>query len=383
MHTTEQRERVGTGEHVGANFNKWWLLPFGILSVSALIAASIMVFGPSLIGRPPADTGSPIEDCSGFRANDFPCYQEHYKELVYDSGVEAAFADLKEQFTKTQFVKDHCHQMAHVIGRAAANLYGDDVSSTYSQGDNFCGSGYYHGAMETVVANIGEQNILDEADKICADLRNEERRSFDYRNCTHGLGHGFMGLYQNEVFESLDACDALSDEFGRGWCAGGVLMENILDENDPSNPSKYLKADEPFYPCPEVKTEYKEQCYARHAGYALEKQNGDFAKVFDLCGTVEEGFRSNCYVGLGNQAAQLSTTKPDTEEAQTEYIRERCMQGQDAVAQLNCLGAAATQLIYFYDSDAQAKALCKSLTSAQWRAACRQVSNRYTAERQL
>ena len=192
-----------------------------------------------------------------------------------------------------------------------------------------------------------------------------------------------MGLYQNEVFESLDACDALSDEFGRGWCAGGVFMENILDENNPSHPSKYLKADQPFYPCPEVKTEYKEQCYARHAGYALEKQNGDFAKVFDLCGKeVEEGFRNNCYVGLGNQAALLSTKNADTEKAQTESIREPCMQGPDAVAQLNCLGAAATQLIYSYDSDAQAKALCESLESADWRAACRKISDDYMAQRQ-
>jgi hypothetical protein len=163
-------------------------------------------------------------------------------------------------------------------------------------------------------------------------------------------------------------------------------MENILDENNPSHPSKYLKADEPFYPCPEVKSEYKAQCYARHAGYAREKarekQNDDFAKVFDLCGKVEEGFRSNCYVGLGNQAATLSRSNSDTEEAQTEYIREQCMQGQDAEAQLTCLTAAAQQLIFFYDSEAQAKALCRSLTSAQWRGVCQQVSNGYMVQRQ-
>ena len=87
MHTTtKQRERgpVGsTREYLGANFNRWWLLPLGILSASALIAASVMVFGPSFIGPPPAaDTGPPIADCSGFRANDYSCYQERYQELV-------------------------------------------------------------------------------------------------------------------------------------------------------------------------------------------------------------------------------------------------------------------------------------------------------------
>jgi hypothetical protein len=385
MYTKQSwRESIASRKYVGAEFNRWWLLPFGILNVSALIAASIIIFGPSFIGPSLVDTGSStLMDCSGARANDYSCYQERYQQLVYNSGVKAAFADLKDRFTKEGFVKDHCHQMAHVIGRAAAHLYGDDVSSTYSQGDNFCASGYYHGAMETVVANIGEQNILDEADKICADLRNKENQSLNYRNCTHGLGHGFMGLYQNEVFESLDACDALADEFGRVFCSGGVFMQNIINEDNTESPSKYLDADQPFYPCPEVKTEYKHQCYSKHAGYALEKQNSDFAKVFDLCGKVEEGFPPSCYIGLGDQAASMSTVNPDTEEAQTEYIREQCMQGQDAVAQLTCLAAAARQLIFFYGSDAQAKALCKSLTNADWRATCRQVRKGYMVERQL
>jgi hypothetical protein len=384
MYTTKRRRRepLGRSEHIGTKFNKWCLLPLGILNVSVMIAVSIMVFGPSFIGPMPADTGSSITDCWGFRANDYSCYQERYQELVDNSGVQAAFADLKDQFDKEPFVKANCHQMAHVIGRAAANLYSDDVSTTYTQGDDFCGSGYYHGAMETIVANIGPENILNEADSICAELRDEENQSLNYRNCTHGLGHGFMGLYQNEVFKSLDACDALSDEFGRNYCAGGVFMENVLDENNPSTPSKYLKADEPLYPCDEVKTEYKHMCYVKQAGYALEKNNDNFAKVFELCGKVEEDFRSSCYVGLGDQVGSQSTNNDPTEEAQTEYIRELCGQGQDAEAQFTCLGEAASQLIFFYDSDKRAKALCSSLTNPQWRAACRQISKEGMANRQ-
>ena len=197
------------------------------------------------------------------------------------------------------------------------------------------------------------------------------------------MGHGFMGLYHNEVFDSLKACDALSDEFEREQCSGGVFMENVMDEDNPSTPSKYLKADQPFYPCAEVKAEYKHQCYARNAVYALKKQGDDFAKAFELCGKeVEDGFRPSCYVGLGNQVAAQSTSNDATEGAQPEYIRELCMQGQDAEAQSTCLVAAVRQLIFFYDSDERAKALCESLESADWRAACRQASDEYMAERQ-
>jgi hypothetical protein len=45
------------------------------------------------------------------------------------------------------------------------------------------------------------------------------------------------------------------------------------------------------------------------------------------------------------------------------------------------LGGAVRQLIFFYDSDAQAKALCESLTRADWRATCLQISEEYMAER--
>ena len=385
-----RRDPLCGREHIrAANFNRWWLLPFTILTASALTAVSIIVFRPSFIDhvyaleefQQTASTNTSI-DCSGPSASDFSCYQKRYQDLVYNSGVQAAFADLKDQFKKEQFVKEHCHELTHAIGRAAANLYSGDVASTYSQGDDFCASGYYHGAMETIVANIGADKILDEADNICAAPRQQQNQSLNHRNCAHGIGHGLMGLYQNELFESLEACDALSDDFERDQCSGGVFMENVMDEDNPSNPSKYLKADQPFYPCTEVKSEYKQQCYLRHTVYALKKQGNDFGKVFKLCGKIEDGFRPSCYVGLGNNAAGQSTKNYTTDRAQAEFIRGACMQGQDAEAQWNCLGGAATELIFYYDSDVQAKTLCQSLGSADWRAACLQGSEEYMAKRQ-
>ena len=362
-----------------------------ILTASALSALSILVFRPSFIDHSYAaafqqTASNTAIDCSGPKANDFSCYQKRYEDLVYNSGVEAAFADLKDEFTKEQFVEASCHELTHSIGRAAAELYGD-VASTYSQGDDFCGSGYYHGAMETIVANIGADKILDEADNICADPREQENQSLNHRNCAHGMGHGFMGLYENEVFESLEGCDALSDEWEREQCSGGVFMENVIDEDNPSNPSKYLKADQPFYPCTEVKTEYKSPCYARQTNYVLKKQGEDFAKVFDLCGKVEEDFREICYVGLGNNAVIRSTREgttdgsPADEGAQAEFIRGVCMLGQDTEALSKCFTGAIRQLIFFYDSDVHAKALCESLRRADWRTKCLQISEEYMAQR--
>src|SRR5919199_4870577 len=360
-----RRDPLCGREHIrAANFNRWWLLPFTILTASALTAVSIIVFRPSFIDhvyaleefQQTASTNTSI-DCSGPSASDYSCYQKRYQDLVYNSGVQAAFADLKDQFKKEQFVKEHCHELTHAIGRAAANLYSGDVASTYSQGDDFCASGYYHGAMETIVANIGADKILDEADNICAAPRQQQNQSLNHRNCAHGIGHGLMGLYQNELFEALEGCGALTQEFERDQCSGGVFMENIIDEDNPSNPSKDLKADQPFYPCTEVKSEYKRPCYVKHTNYALKKEGNDFAKVFELCGKVEDGFRQICYYGLGTDAAVQGTHIDTTDGAhQAEFIRGLCMQSQDDEALSPCLSGAVRQLIFFYDSDEQAKA---------------------------
>lgn len=351
-------------------FNKWWLLPLGILMGSALLALNIIVLQPSFIDRwfSGLVAQRDVVDCSGERANDYACYQERYQGLVFGPGVKAAFRDLKNEYEENEFVKNNCHQMTHVIGRAAADRLGD-LSSTYGEGDSFCWSGYYHGAMESTVAKIGPEKILDEANTICADMGEEQRYSFYHYNCVHGLGHGFMGIQDNELFESLKTCDAITDEWERESCYGGVFMENIMAANNPSHPTKYLDADRPLYPCTDVETEYKEQCYIMQTSFALQTQDGDFGKVFGLCGEAEEDYRETCYQSLGrdasgNSASDLATT------------RDTCMMGEDYEARSNCAIGAVKDFISYYDGDEQAKELCESF-EADLRKVCLETAEEY------
>ncbi len=196
---------------------KWWLLPFGIIGASALVALGVLVLGPSLANPSSTEENQEAasepasEDCSdasasnsacpqqeeyqedhqgehreaaseqaqksepatpgctGDPSTDFVCLQKRYQELVRDSGVGAAFAELKNELTHNELAKSNCHELTHVIGHAAAELYGD-IPSTYSRGDSFCGSGYYHGAMEAIVAKLGADRVSEEADTLCAGL---------------------------------------------------------------------------------------------------------------------------------------------------------------------------------------------------------------------
>jgi hypothetical protein len=354
-------------------FNKWWLMPLGILMGSALIALNIIVFQPAFVERSFSGVvAQPVAvvECSGERASDYACYQERYQGLVLGSGVKAAFAALKDEYGQNEFVKKQCHQMTHVIGRAAFDRLGD-LSSTYGQGDSFCWSGYYHGAMEATVAEIGPERVLEEANTICADMgEGDQKYSFYHYNCAHGLGHGFMGIEQNELFESLETCDTMTDDWERESCYGGVFMENIMAKDNPSNPTKYLDADKPLYPCTDVETEYKEQCYVMQTSFALRTQGGDFGKVFDLCAEAEEDFRATCYQSLGRDASSNGAS----DVAKT---REFCMMGEDYEARSNCVVGAVKDFISYYHGDEEARELCESF-DADLREVCLETAEEYS-----
>ncbi len=362
-----------------AGFNKWWLLPFGVLATLALVAFGIVVAGPSLTDRSstevaqqpagePSTTGETPADCSGDLANDYACFQERYQGLVRGSGVEAAFTELKDEYEENELVQAQCHQLTHVIGRAALDLHGD-LASTYNRGDNFCWSGYYHGAMEAIVAKIGPDEILEEANTICADMRKNQERSFYHYNCVHGLGHGFMNIHQNELFESLETCDTLKDDWERESCYSGVFMENVMAQSNPSHPSKYLKAEEPLYPCTDLETKYKHECYKMQTSYALQTQNYDFTKVFDLCAGVEDDYRPTCYQSVGRDASSQGT-------ADVDKTRDICMLGDDYEARSNCVIGVVRDFISYYSDDTQAKEYCESL-DADLREVCLQEAEEF------
>ena len=401
--------------------DKWWLLPVGIVVASALVALGIVVFGPSLIAgsstevaqKTPREASSePVEEASGevtveeqheaaheaahaesgsdeepeeTRCTDpsrteYACYQKRYQALVHGSGVEAAFAALKDELARDAFVRSNCHQMTHVIGRAAAEVYGD-ILATYGRGDSFCGSGYYHGAMETIVAKIGPDRVLEEANSLCDDLGERPKYSFFHYNCAHGLGHGFMGIQERDLFESLETCDELADEWERKRCYGGVFMENVVAKNNSGHSSRYLKVDEPLYPCDVVEDRYKDECYQRQSSYALETRGNDFAEAFGLCAAVEGGFRPSCYQGLGWDAS-VQSLKQGTGDAEVNALTGNlCSLGGDREARLNCVIGAVEYFTRDRYGDAKARSFCESL-GTDLRAACLQETEEYSASLQ-
>jgi len=280
-----------------------------------------------------------------------PCYEQRYRSIVAEQGVAEAFADLKAGYGADPEVQRLCHAITHAIGQAAVRKY-SNVADAFAYGENACGSGYYHGVMQGYALTLGREKLLSDLDAVCAGVPGKERKSLDYFNCVHGLGHAIMAVRGDELFDALHDCDGLTGSMEQNACVNGVFMENlIVDGAHGGHYSKYLKPGEPLYPCTAVGERYKAECFDIQTSYALGVVQGDFAKVFALCADVAAPFRKNCYQSLGRDAATISRDQVPATVA-------TCKLGRDHAQRSYCVLGAVLDFVYYYHSDVQAKALC-------------------------
>ena len=285
------------------------------------------------------------------------CYEERYRSIVTQKGVAEAFADLKAMYPTDSAAQRLCHAITHAIGQAAVTN-DSDISEAFLHGDNFCGSGYYHGVLQGLAFRMGRARLLSNLNSVCAGIPGKERHSLEYYNCVHGLGHGIMAITGDDLFDALDGCARLTGSVEENACANGVFMENlVVDGAHGGHYSKYLKPGEPLYPCTAVASKYRAACLDIQTSYALGAVRGDFARVFALCAGVEVPFRLTCYRSLGRDAATASLNKvPGTVAT--------CKLGIDQEQRSNCIIGAVLDFVYFYHSDVQAKQLCAAVEPA-------------------
>ena len=313
-----------------------------------LLGGTLFAMDRIITKEAPPDT-KPVAHCVNRLANDFQCRKKHFEDVARGLGPKAALADLKTLYAKDPFVLSQCHQLVHSIGNVSAELYGD-IGKAFQYGDGFCWSGYYHGVVEQSLKQFNPDTILTKIDSFCADIPGKKQYSFGYFNCVHGLGHGFMAVTKNELFQSLDLCEKLTGGWEKESCYGGVYMENVMTDNR-THFSKYLKPDDLMYPCDAVATRYKGQCYLMQTSYALTKNGRSFANLFELCGNIEENYRDICAESIGRDASGQSISDPEQTHAW-------CALAKDPHQQEHCIIGAAKDFVSYFHSDRQAHDLC-------------------------
>lgn len=329
-------------------------LIFQAVLAIAIVAGSIVASSMIVHRATEAATYTPTaaHDCKQKQPNNFQCYGKFYAEETYSSGAEAAFKDLESAYNSDDFVKAQCHQLAHIIGRTTYEKYGS-LDKTYAQGNNFCWSGFYHGAIEQAATDLGAVRIRQEAPVICQSFANKEKYSFDHFNCVHGLGHGLMAVDDYNLPNALKDCDNLKDNWEQESCYGGVFMENVMVVSRGDGQGAYFKADQPLYPCTFVDAKYKQQCYLMQTSYILQHNGYDFAKTFQECAKADAGFVNTCYTSAGRDAS--GSTNSDVARTVA-----NCRLAQNDDGLYYCMLGADRDFVSYYHSDQQAIQLCEA-----------------------
>jgi hypothetical protein len=325
--------------------------------VFILIAVGGVLYHSGSSGNKTASTN----DCAKLdvhRQNVYSCYKSELTAIINQSGAEQATALLKKQYISVPYIKSNCHQLMHVIGRAAYAKYGN-LAEAFAHGDQFCWSGFYHGIMEQISKQKGLGYITDNVNTICQPIAKKYGHySFNDYNCVHGLGHGFMEIENEKLFDALNSCDKMSDIWDKTSCYSGVFMQNIMNVQGPEAEDiatyPYLKSSQPMYPCTDLAEQYKGSCYLMQTSFALQVDGYDFSKVFAQCAAADTAYVDTCYQSLGRDASGQSISN-------VEQTKTNCLLGSDLDAQTNCTIGAAKDFVSYFHSDQRAYELCQAM----------------------
>ncbi len=325
-----------------------------------------------------------LADC---RDGDGECLEQAFGNLVYNDGPKAALDVLQRTLQTNSALAADCHRIAHRMGSAALSRFSDDVGTAFIAGSPVCASGYYHGIVERAFLGQPTDRLAIVARRLCSDPEINERPFLAYQ-CIHGLGHGLMIYTGYDLPASLKTCDDLRNGFDRVSCGGGVFMENFNSSYGVS--SKYLRKNDPIYPCNAVAERHKLYCYLLVTANILRIENGDLKKTADACWRSESAWVKTCYESFGRDVSGTVGKDADKALASCRLAKRNerdCLYGvsreivnADASGERGarfCARAPARHRAHCYEGVGSVLASLES-TSEALRARCRALGGRHT-----
>jgi mono/diheme cytochrome c family protein len=289
-----------------------------------------------------------LEDCEGR----FSCLEQAFGNLSYEEGPKSALAEFDRRMAADPEIERNCHRIAHMMGAAALVRFDGRVGKSFAEGSASCWSGYYHGILERAFADVAPDELGAVSRDLCAEA-DVRRTAFIAYQCVHGLGHGLM-LYTNyDLPHSLEVCDELATQWDQTSCTGGVFMENISSSYGIK--SKWLRDDDPIYPCQTVAERHKLYCYLMVTSRILPLVGYDFAEAAKICRQSEAAWVATCFQSLGRDAS--GTTRGSNRE-----ILRIC--GSAGDMERECVYGAARDLTSNDGGPRRSGGLCGSAAAA-------------------
>lgn len=322
-----------------------------ILIVTTFLVYSFLKINIFNAGKPHLQT----QGSNPLSPSEYKVVRDKYVNLLTTQDPRIALDKLSEEIKVNNSLMRSCHSLVHELGYQAYQKYGDFAKSLRYQNE-ICNSGFFHGVIEAYFSN--SDNILEKLKTVCAG-----QKGFFAWQCNHGVGHGVMYYTLNDLYQSVDLCEKLDGNFAKSACINGVFMENF-NTDQKLHPSKFLREDNPFYPCFEQKDTYKADCYLYAPTYYLQLNKNNYIQALKWCKSAEGQYQSTCALGVGSQMIKENINDP-------KFAENICLNA-DKDQRIFCIQGMVGLYINHYGSLDPAKKLC-NIMEASNKKICTQV----------
>ena len=218
------------------------------------------------------------------------CWDDLLAYTLREKGLERAFDLFADLYATDPDIPKECHGWGHLLGSEAYRLYRLDKQTELPEETSYCGYGFYHGFLETLITDTGSP---DKALAFCQSLRARGEKEDLYRNCIHGIGHGGAA----DLIESPDMYGKLQEAINRGGslcrdltstptelreCTDGVFNELVLDLFYGKYGlvwDEYVEEQDPLALCRKQDVSLRTSCYFEFMGPFENLFRGDFLKA--------------------------------------------------------------------------------------------------------
>ena len=304
-------------------------LIFGwLLIVAANSAAFAQQSTPSASSLPAAQA---IKSClNNIRGAE--CLDQLFGEALKQHSTLELMQLIQRLENEDPEIRRDCHPVVHAIGRETYRIKGN-IHDSFAACDQTCHSGCYHGSVERFLrgeklyAEVGRHPSTAELKQkaaLACDPKLPVRLRFQ---CLHGLGHALMFFSRYQLLPSLQACDALPEDWSRSSCYGGVFMENVFNATPES---RDLSPIDYHYPCNKLAHQYRSECYVMQTSRMTELGLAT-ERIFEECDRAGE-YRGQCMLSVGRDLSndvRLGNSRETAQKCQrvSGDSRLACMQG--------------------------------------------------------
>jgi len=156
------------------------------------------------------------------------CYSQLFQKIITQEESTSEPLELSVALSKLGAIDD-CHFTAHAMARASFEENPNVIETLSGIDGSVCRGAFYHGSIASYFNTFKGNGKLNPNSSM--ELCNTFYGTSNYQDCIHGLGHGFVLYFSNELMPAVDSCNQMSF-YQNQICIKGVMMQYTSDQID-------------------------------------------------------------------------------------------------------------------------------------------------------